>query len=435
MSQSQFPGFYRLPVPERQALLHRPELAPDLETFVQVLNSGGMSVEQAASIVENVVGVYSLPFSVALNFRVNDRDRLVPMVVEEPSVVAAASNAAKMVREGGGFHAELATNLLIAQVELRKITSTEAALGAIHSKYDDLLNQARAAVPGLVARGRGPVRIEVRTIGPGHLVVHILLDTADAMGANLANRVAEALGPTLAELTQAELGLCILSNLCDERLVHVEANVPLAALVRSGDVDEGAAVARSIEAASIFAERDPYRAATHNKGIMNGVDSVLVATGNDYRAVEAGAHAYATRSGSYRPLATWRATSSGLHGVLEMPLAVGTVGGTLRVHPTARLALALAGIERGPELAILAGAAGLASNLAALRALSTEGILRGHMALHARSLALLVGASPGEVDQVARKMVELGDISDEGARKSLALCRTEGQIQETPPRK
>jgi hydroxymethylglutaryl-CoA reductase len=427
MTDSRIPGFYHLPVPERQQALFQSALAPDLAALQLLLNSGGIDTDQAASIVENVIGLYALPFSVALNFRINGKDHIVPMVVEEPSVVAAASNAAKMVRHGGGFRAQLATNLLVAQVELRRIQDPIRAERAIRECEADLLARANAAVPGLVARGAGPVRIDVRHIGPGHVVVHVVLDPSDAMGANLANRVAETLGPVLAELACAELGLCILSNLCDERVVHVEAEVPFTALTSSQDSAAGARVAEAIEAASIFAERDPYRAATHNKGIMNGLDSVLLATGNDYRAVEAGAHAYAARTGAYRPLSIWRRTPSALLGTLDVPIAVGTVGGTLRSHPTARLALRLAAIDHGHELACLAAAAGLASNLAALRALSTDGILRGHMALHARSLALFVGATPNEVDRVAKKMTELGEISESGARKSLALCRGEGQ--------
>jgi len=425
MNNSRIPNFFRLAVPARQAALFEPELAQDLDALRSTLNSGGLSLEDAASIVENVIGRYALPFSIATNFQINAIDRFVPMVVEEPSVVAAASNAAKMVRAGGGFRAKMEAELLIAQVELRAVADERGAEAAILAEQEALLGKAREAVPGLVRRGAGPRRIEVRRIGPGHLVVHILMDTADAMGANLANRVAEALGPRIAELSRGQLGLCILSNLSDERVVRVEAEVPFEALVKGGNRDEGKKVADAIEAASVFAERDPYRATTHNKGIMNGVDSVLLATGNDYRAVEAGAHAYAARKGTYSPLATWRSRDDHLRGELEIPLAVGIVGGTLRVHPTARLSLALSQIKKGHELAEMAAAAGLASNLAALRALSTDGILRGHMALHARSLAVLANAAPEQVDLVAQKMVEIGDISEAGAAKCLVLLRSQ----------
>lgn len=426
MKNSRIIGFHKLTLAERRKVLGEAlgisegdEAAA--EALRELLDSGGLDATQALSMVENVVGVYALPFGIAMNFTVNGVDRLVPMVVEEPSVIAAASNAAKMIRSGGGFEATMTESLVIAQIELRRVPDIAQARARILSRTADVLASAAQAVPGLVRRGGGPKQLEVRELAPDHLVVHISVDARDAMGANLANMAAEAVGPLLAELAGSELGLRILSNLSDERLARVQARVPFESL--APELESGRAVAKAIEAASIFAERDPYRAATHNKGIMNGLDSVLLATGNDYRAVEAGAHAYAARSGRYSPLATWRVEEDSLSGKLELPLAVGVVGGTLRVHALARLALRLAEVETARDLAVLAACAGLASNLAALRALSTEGILRGHMALHARSLATFVGATSEEVEAVAARLSETLDFSEAGAKKALEAER------------
>lgn len=421
MKNSRIIGFHKLDLSERRAIIREALGSAEIEDLDSLLDSGGLDSKRALSIVENVIGIYSLPFGVAMNFTINGKDRLVPMVVEEPSVIAASSNAAKMVRQGGGFHAQMEESLIVAQVELRSVRDIAAARQAIADDTEDVLRVAREAVPGLVRRGGGPKRLTIRELAPDHLVVHIAVDACDAMGANLANMVAEATGPLLARLAQAEVGLRILSNLSDERLVRVKAKIPFEALHK--DAELGASAARAIEAASIFAERDPYRATTHNKGIMNGVDSVLLATGNDYRAVEAGAHAFAAKSGRYLPLATWRTREDGLFGSLEMPISVGVVGGTLRVHHAARFSLRLAEIESARDLAMLAGAAGLASNLAALRALSMEGILRGHMALHARSLASFVGAEPDEVEAVAARITFGNDFSELAARAALVAER------------
>lgn len=423
MKNSRIVGFHKLDLHERRAILREALGVAEGEKgeLDALLDAGGLDPKRALSVVENVIGVYSLPFGVAMNFTINGKDRLVPMVVEEPSVVAASSNAAKMARQGGGFRAEMEESLIAAQVELRNVKDVAAARQAITAETDELLRVAREAVPGLVRRGGGPKRLAIRELSPDHLVIHIAVDTCDAMGANLANMVAEATGPMLARLAQAELGLRILSNLSDDRLVKVRARIPFEALHKDAEV--GASAARAIEAASVFAERDPYRATTHNKGIMNGVDSVLLATGNDYRAVEAGAHAFAAITGHYRPLATWRTQADGLHGTLEMPISVGIVGGTLRVHHAARFSLRLAEIESARDLAMLAAAAGLASNLAALRALSMEGILSGHMALHARSLASFVGAEPDEVEAVAQRITTLHNFSEQAARSALEAER------------
>jgi len=356
----------------------------------------------------------------------------VPMVVEEPSVVAAASNAARMVRAGGGFTAEVPESLMIGQVQLTGIRSSEHATAELERHKDELLSLAGRAVPGLVGRGGGPRDIEVRDLGHGMVVLHVLVDCKDAMGANLVNAIAEAVGPVAARIAHATLGLRILSNLCDRRRVHVSCRVHARDLAfgrapsqpeSSAEALEPHEIADGIVAASRFAELDPYRAATHNKGIMNGVDAVVIATGNDFRAVEAGAHAYAARSGEYRPLAVWRRDGEDLVGELTMPLSLGTVGGTLRVHPVAQLALTILGTNNADELAMTAASLGLASNLAALRALATEGIQRGHMSLHARSVAVAAGAVGDEVESVAATIAARGSILVAEAERVLLELR------------
>jgi hydroxymethylglutaryl-CoA reductase len=395
---SRISGFYRLPIGERRELIAKCAGLP--ASALSPLDSGGIDLETADGMIENVVGTYALPLGIALNFRVNDEDGLVPMVVEEPSVIAAASNAARLARAGGGFQAEADPPVMIAQVQLTDVADPDGAARRIEAACDLILAAARDATPRLVARGGGPVGLQVRILArPGSpdggiVVVHIDVDCRDAMGANLVNSVAELVADRLAQLAGpgTQVGLRILSNLADHRCVRVRTRIPAAALACDSQ-QGGGAVRDAIVAASRFAELDPYRAATHNKGIMNGVDAVLLATGNDWRGVESGAHAYAARTGRYLPLAVWRAEGDDLVGELVMPMAVGTIGGAVRVHAGARLALALAGIKSAQHLACVAGAAGLAANLAALRALATEGIQRGHMSLHARVVARAAGAT------------------------------------------
>lgn len=438
---SRIPGFYKLTLPERRDVVAG-RTGVELDTLLAAVEGGGLTPAMADKLVENVLGLYSLPFGVALNFRVNGRDRLVPMVVEEPSVVAAASNAARMVRASGGFHAEMLDSLMTAQIELRNVPNPAQAVALLREKAAELLDVARASVPNLIARGGGPRELEVRDLGRGYLIVHVYVDCRDAMGANLANTIAEAVGPVAASITGGVLGLRILSNLCDRRRVRVTCRVHARELVFGRDKKsegpssgprsapsssalplEGTEIAERIMYASRFAELDPYRAATHNKGIMNGIDAVVIATGNDFRAVEAGAHAYAARSGRYVPLATWRADGEDLIGELELPLALGVVGGTLRVHPTAQLALRLMGVTSADELCMIAASAGLASNLAALRALATEGIQRGHMSLHARSVAVAAGATGDEVERVAAVIAAENMITLEAAQAALLKLR------------
>ena len=418
---SHLPGFYKVTVGERRSLVSE---ATGLETerMEQALCGGGLDADTADKFVENVLGVYALPYGVTLNVRVNGRDFVVPMVVEEPSVVAAASNAAKMVRAGGGFHAEVDPPLMISQVQLFDVPDPAAARERILAAREDILAKADRAVPGLVGRGGGARDLEVRVLGEPvdrMLVVHVLVDCRDAMGANLVNTVAEAIADDLAALGGGRVGLRILSNLCDRRCVRVVCRVPARELA-TDDMD-GDAVIDGIVNASRFAELDPYRAATHNKGIMNGVDAVVIATGNDWRAVEAGAHAFAARSGRYAPLAVWRRVGAELEGRLELPLALGTVGGTLRVHPAARLSLQLLDNPTSGELSTVAASVGLASNLAAVRALATDGIQRGHMALHARSVAVAAGAAGDMVERVAAMIVEARDITLEAAKRVVEL--------------
>jgi hydroxymethylglutaryl-CoA reductase len=312
---------------------------------------------------------------------------------------------------------------MIAQVQLREVKDAALAVKRVAEHADEIARLADRAVGGLVARGGGARGVEARALAEDIVVVHVLVDCRDAMGANLVNSVAEAVADRIAEITGARVGLRILSNLCDRRCVRVRCR--LSADVLATDEMSGSEVIDGIVNASRFAELDPYRAATHNKGIMNGVDAVVIATGNDWRAVEAGAHAFAARSGRYQPLAIWRREEEGgqafLTGALELPLALGTVGGTLRVHPAARLSLRMLGVTDAQELACLAAALGLASNLAAVRALATDGIQRGHMGLHARSVALAAGATGDQVGRVATMIVEARDITIEGARKALGV--------------
>ncbi len=421
---SRLPGFYKVTVGERRALVGEATGA-DPSDIERALEAGGLDAETADKFVENVLGTYGLPYGVALNVRVNGHDHVVPMVIEEPSVVAAASNAAKMARAGGGFVAEWDPPHMIAQVQMHEVGDPHGAAKRIEEHAREILAIADAAIGGLVARGGGAREVEARVLAEDVVVVHVVIDCKDAMGANLVNSVAEAVADRIAAIAGggARVGLRILSNLCDKRLVRVRCRVPAQTLAT--DEMNGSDVIDGIVNASRFAELDPYRAATHNKGIMNGVDAVVIATGNDWRAVEAGAHAYATRTGRYKPLAVWRREGDDLTGFLEMPLALGTVGGTLRVHPAARLSLRMLGVSDAQELAGIAAAVGLASNLAAVRALATDGIQRGHMGLHARSVALAAGAVGEQVGKVAAMIVEARDITLEGARKALGVLAAE----------
>ncbi len=391
MADSVPPTFRELPLAERRREIAA-RLGLDVGELERALETGGLDVATADRMVENAIGTLALPFGVALYVTVNGVEYMVPMATEEPSVIAAASHAAKRIRAGGGFRASHDEPLMIAQIEVHAVADSAAAVARILDAKSELLGAADRALPGLVERGGGARDVEVRDLGEGYVVTHVIVDCRDAMGANLLNTVAETLGPRVAELAAGKLGLRILTNYCDRRLTRVSAAVPVDALGSART--PGIEAARGIASASRFAELDPYRAVTHNKGVMNGVDAVVLATGNDFRAVEAAAHAFAARGGRYAPLATWRLSEDEevLHGAVELPLALGIVGGALRAHRGASLAIKLLAVSSAAQLAEVAAAVGLATNLAALRALATEGIQRGHMALHHRASGATLSA-------------------------------------------
>jgi hydroxymethylglutaryl-CoA reductase len=368
-------------------------------------------------------GYLVFPLGIALNFQVNGQDVFVPMVVEEPSIVAGASFMAKLARSGGGFIAHSTQPEMIGQMQILDVSDLPSARLALLEHKEQLLSLAAEIDPVLKRLGGGPRDLEVRLIddspiGP-FLVAHLIYDVRDAMGANAINTACERLAPEISTLTGGRVHLRILSNLADRRIARVRCTIPLSELAFGDYAAEE--VRDGIIAAWAFAAVDPYRAATHNKGIMNGVDAVVLATGNDWRAVEAGAHAYAARSGRYTSLSTWGMDASGnLTGTLEMPMAVGIVGGATKVHPAARAALKLMGIQNAAQLAEIIVSVGLAQNLAALRALATEGIQRGHMSLHARQVAIAAGAQGDQVEQLARQLV---------AEKTVRIDRAEEILQ------
>ena len=430
---SSLTGFRHQTISERRSALSA-AIDVDLVQLEAALDAGGLSVADADKVVENVIGTYGIPYGLALNFTINGSDYAVPMVVEEPSVIAAASNAAKMVRASGGFWAKCDDSVMAAQVQVYDVVDVPAAVARIREARQTLLDKAAHVLSHLVQLGGGPRDLEVRVVSSSMLVVHIYIDCLDAMGANMVNTAAEALGDDITALARGKRGLRILSNLCDRRLVRVGCRVAAGAVVdrssakQPAPTDEQAeSVVDAIVNGSRFAELDPYRAVTHNKGIMNGIDPVVIATGNDWRAVEAGAHAYASRRGGYAPLAVWSKEKdeqgTWLRGEMELPLALGIVGGTLRVHPIARLSLKVLGVTSAKQLAMVAACTGLASNLAAVRALATVGIQRGHMALHARSVALEAGAQAGEVDVVAQRLTRDGNTTVEHALRVLQELR------------
>jgi hydroxymethylglutaryl-CoA reductase len=379
VDNSRAPGFFKLPMSERRAKVSA-LTGIDQCDLAAAFDAGGLELTTADQMVENALGVFGLPIGAALNFRVNSVDYLVPMVTEEPSVIAAASHAAKRFRAAGGVTASADASLMAAQIAVHDVPDMDAATTALRGASAELLARANVLLAGVVSRGGGATEIEVHDRGEGLLVVHVIVDVCDAMGANMLNTVAEEIGPQVALLAHGRLGLRIVSNYCDRRCARASVSMPFDTVD-----DDGEVVSRAIVDASIFAERDRYRAVTHNKGVMNGIDAVVVATGNDWRAVEAAAHAWAARAGSYQPIATWRIEDGALHGNVELPLPLGTVGGALRLHRGARLALDMLRVGGVRELACVIAAVGLASNFAALRALAAEGIQRGHMALHNRT--------------------------------------------------
>jgi hydroxymethylglutaryl-CoA reductase len=419
VNDSLISGFYRLDMRQRIDRLEQYGLLSAEDAAL--LRDGRHVLLPAAAdkIIENVIGVFGLPLAIAPNFIVNGTARLAPMVVEEPSIVAGLSFAAALARRRGGFEARCDESLLAGQVHLTNVTDLDSAAARIEAAADQLLEAANAVHPRLLERGGGVRDIEVRRLsltgGNVALAVHLLVDTRDAMGANLVNTVCEAVAPRIAEIGGGTAAMRILSNLADRSIATARVSYAIEQLA-AGDLD-GATVRDAVVKASDIAAADPYRAATHNKGIMNGIDAVAIATGNDWRAIEAGAHAFAALDGQYRPLSRWSVGSAGeLVGDIRVPLKVGIVGGTVAANPAAALGLRIAGVDSAAELAELMAAVGLAQNFAALRALATSGIQQGHMRLHARSIVAAAGVTGDRFDEAVEQLIASGEISETRAR-------------------
>ena len=394
-------GFYKLSPKERLKIIADfSDLTNEEVSLLQ--NTGSLPEAVANNMIENVFSVMPLPMGVAVNFTINDKDYIIPMAVEEASVVAAASNAAKMARIKGGFFSSNTGPMMRAQIQLVDIDDPHSARLKLFEARDQIIKMANEKDPVLVSLGGGMIDLEVHLIPSpaGTMVVaHLIVDTRDAMGANAVNTMAEAIAPYMEKLTGGKVYLRILSNLADKRLARVRTEIDKEALGGEEIVD-------GIVWAYTFAEADPYRAATHNKGITNGIIPVVIATGNDSRAIESGAHAYAARKGHYGSLTQWGKNKVGnLVGSIEVPMAVGLVGGATKVHPIAKIAVKILGVKSAVELGEVIAAVGLAQNLTALKALATEGIQRGHMSLHARNIALTAGATPQILEQVVDEMI------------------------------
>ena len=418
---SRISGLYNMTLEERLNILaQRSGIDTDVWQIFQ--NLGGINAEQADHMIENVIGVFGLPLGIATNFMINGREVLIPMAIEEPSVVAGASFMAKLVRQGGGFQASSSEPEMIGQIQVLNVADPDQAADLLMAARQEILDLANKVDPLLIRLGGGARNLEVRILRDTPtgtmLIVHLIYDTRDAMGANAVNSATERLRERIETITGGRVHLRILSNLADRRTARAACIIPVEALAFEGF--SGEQVRDGVVEAWSFAEADPYRATTHNKGIMNGVDAVVIATGNDWRAIEAGAHAYAARSGRYSPLSRWEIDKDGnLSGSLEMPMAVGTVGGATGVHPMAKACLAIMGVRSARELAEIIVSVGLAQNLAALRALASEGIQRGHMSLHARQIAVAVGAQGKFVEQIADSMVHEKSIGIEQAQALL----------------
>jgi hydroxymethylglutaryl-CoA reductase len=419
---SRIEGFYKLPMAERLRIVKAFADLTDEEALA-LAGLGGIDPSIPDKMVENAVGSFQIPLGIAVNFRINDRDYLIPMAIEEPSVIAAASNAAKMARVKGGFRTSSTPPVMIGQVQLTGIRDPSRAKHEILERKQEIIDLANQQDPMLIKLGGGAKDLEARIIntqkGP-NVIVHLLVDVKDAMGANAVNTMAEAVAPLVENIAGGRVYLRILSNLATHRLARARA-------VWEKEALGGEEVVDGIVEAYLFADADPYRCATHNKGVMNGIDAVIVATGNDWRAIEAGAHAYAARTGSYKPLTTFEKTPEGdLAGTIELPMAVGLIGGATKVHPTARAAIKLLGVKGAQELGEIVAAVGLAQNLAALRALATVGIQKGHMSLHAKNIVSSVGCPPELVDEVVRIIV---------AEKKVRMDRAKEVIEELKKRK
>ncbi len=420
MKSSRISGFYKLPPEERLEKVR--EFANLEEEEVKAIAGIGLSTEQAERMIENFIGTLELPIGIATNFLIDEKDYLVPMAIEEPSVVAAASNAAKMARVKGGFTTSATEPVMIGQIQLTGIQDPHSAKMKILRIKDKIIDKANEQDPILVKFGGGCKDIEVRVIdtklGP-MVVTHLLVDCRDAMGANAINTMAEAVAPMLEDITGGKVYLRIISNLAKFRLARARA-------VFDKDVIGGEEVVDGILNAYAFAEADIFRCATHNKGIMNGITAVTLATGNDTRAIEAGAHSYAAINGSYKPLTTYEKNKDGdLVGTIEVPVAAGLIGGATAVHPVAKASVKILGIKTASELSKIIAAVGLAQNFAALRALATEGIQRGHMNLHARNIAAMAGAAGDEINKVAELLVRNGKVRMDKAKEILEKMRAE----------
>ena len=407
--------FHRIPFEERQARLAKwCDLDPQELQILKGVNA--LPVETAEHFIENVVGVFPIPMGVATYFNIDGRDVFIPMAVEETSIIAAVSSTAKWLRKmNGKITTETRGNLIIGQIQIPRVGDVESAVQSLMARKIELIEQGNSIVPGLVARGGGVRDLLFRCLpredGTGSmLVIHVMCDPCDAMGANLINQVCEGLKPEIEAITHEKVGLCILSNLVDGKLAYAKVEIE--------GIDPE--VGFGIQEATQFAKSDPYRAATHNKGVLNGIDPILIATGNDWRAVEAGIHAYAARSGSYQPVTDWKFDGKKLVGEFLAPLAVGTVGGVTMLHPTARLSLKIMGVQNADGLARIAAAAGLVQNLGALKALATVGIVKGHMRLHAANLAMAAGASE---DELPRLKEELSFVLTREKRISLSRAK------------
>ena len=410
---SRIPGFYKLTVKERVKKVKEFAGLNDEEESI-LLSMDGLDEKTADRMIENVIGSMQLPLGVATNFLINGKDYLVPMAIEETSVVAAASNAAKMARVKGGFKAHASEPIMIGQIQI--LDAKENAVEELKKHKEEVLELANAQDKILVSLGGGAKDMEVRKLSDDMLCVHLFVDVRDAMGANAVNTMAEACAPLIEKISGGRALLRIISNLADHRMVEATA-------VFDRDTIGGNKVVEDIIHAYEFASLDPYRAATHNKGIMNGIDAVAIATGNDWRAIEAGAHTYASLNG-YKPLTTWEKNGDGdLVGKIKLPMAAGTIGGITKVHPMARISLKILGVKSSRELAEVIASVGLAQNFAAMHALATKGIQDGHMRLHAKNIAVMAGAQGDEIDKVAEIMASEGKIRMDRAKEILDEIR------------
>ena len=415
MKKSNYSGFYKLSVEERlDEVVKFANL--DKEDIENIKNTDALDISKADNMVENVIGRFTLPMGVALNFKINDKDYIIPMVSEEASVIAAASNAAKLARSSGGFYTSNTGSIMIAQIQIVGVKDVNYTKMVIYENKERILKICNDKDPVLVKFGGGALDIDVRVIETNFenmVILHLKVNTLDAMGANAVNTMAEAVAPFIETITGGTVYLRILSNLAIERLVRARTKIKKEELGGEEVVDK-------IILAYTFAEADPFRATTHNKGIMNGISAVVLATGNDTRAIEAGAHAYASITGSYKPLTKWEKDNNGdLVGTIELPLALGLVGGATKIHPTAKTVVKILGVKSATELGEIVASVGLAQNLAAIKALATEGIQRGHMSLHAKNIASVAGAKGEELDRIVKKMIEDKNINLEYAKSLL----------------